>query len=101
MQVSAQQLAQISDLCRRFHIQRLSLFGSRARGDARADSDVDVMLELEPDSPPTLFDLVHFQEALSGTFGGLPVDIAFPSILRNPYRRASIEPSLRILYQTR
>jgi predicted nucleotidyltransferase len=32
-------------LCRRHHIRRLALFGSRQRGNAREDSDVDLLVE--------------------------------------------------------
>jgi len=35
-------------LGRRYPIQRLALFGSWARGDAREDSDVDVLVEVDP-----------------------------------------------------
>lgn len=35
-------------LSRRYPIQRLALFGSWARGEAREDSDVDVLLEVDP-----------------------------------------------------
>ncbi len=34
------------------HPARVTLFGSRARGDMRADSDVDLMIEMETDLPP-------------------------------------------------
>ena len=39
------------------------------------------------------------QEELSDTFGGRKIDLAFPSVLDNPYRRRAIEPQLRALYQ--
>jgi len=35
-------------LSQRYPIQRLALFGSWARGDARDDSDVDVLVEVDP-----------------------------------------------------
>jgi len=35
-------------LTRRFPIRRLALFGSWARGEAREDSDVDVMVDVDP-----------------------------------------------------
>ena len=35
-------------LSQRYPIQRLALFGSWARGDAREDSDVDVLVEVDP-----------------------------------------------------
>ena len=36
------------ELMRRFGLKRLALFGSFAREDQREDSDVDVMVEVEP-----------------------------------------------------
>ena len=35
-------------LSRRYPIRRLALFGSWARGEAREDSDVDVLVEVDP-----------------------------------------------------
>lgn len=35
-------------LCRRYPIQRLALFGSWARGEAREDSDVDILVDVDP-----------------------------------------------------
>jgi hypothetical protein len=39
------------------------------------------------------------QDELSRTFDGRKIDLAFPSVLANPYRRRAIEPQLRSLYQ--
>ncbi len=41
---------QIADFCRRNHIRRLALFGSVLRDDFHPDSDVDVLVEFEPDA---------------------------------------------------
>ncbi|HWF44085.1 MAG TPA: nucleotidyltransferase domain-containing protein [Candidatus Kapabacteria bacterium] len=35
-----------------FHPQRVILFGSRARGDYRADSDIDLFVEMESNEKP-------------------------------------------------
>jgi predicted nucleotidyltransferase len=38
-------------------VTALSIFGSRARGDARPDSDLDVLIEVDPDLRSSLLDL--------------------------------------------
>jgi predicted nucleotidyltransferase len=38
----------IAEFCRKFHIRKLSLFGSVLRDDFRPDSDVDVLVTFEP-----------------------------------------------------
>ncbi len=40
----------LADLCRRFGVARLEVFGSMSRGDNRDGSDVDLLYELEPDA---------------------------------------------------
>jgi uncharacterized protein len=37
----------LSELCKRHHVRELSVFGSLARGDARPDSDIDVLIEFD------------------------------------------------------
>ena len=32
----------------RYHVDNLALFGSRARGDAREDSDIDILVDFSP-----------------------------------------------------
>lgn len=53
---------EINELVHRHHGRSASLFGSAARGDDDADSDVDFLVEFEPGS--SLFDLMDLQEAL-------------------------------------
>ncbi len=40
----------IAEFCERNHIRKLSLFGSVLREDYRPDSDIDVLVEFEPDA---------------------------------------------------
>lgn len=88
-------------ICRRYGVQKMSLFGSAARGELRADSDVDLLVEFRPKSKTSHWEFVDMQEALSPLFGNRQVQIASPEILRNPYRRKTIEPTLKVLYDAR
>ncbi len=54
---------------RRAGIRRLSLFGSVARGDAEADSDVDLAAELDPNAGIGLFALAALERRLSELLG--------------------------------
>ena len=40
----------VAEVCRKYKIREMAVFGSAARGDARPDSDIDVMVELRPDA---------------------------------------------------
>ena len=61
-------IAAHEDELRRRHVETLSVFGSVARGDARLDSDVDLMVEFDG-SPISLFDLGGLQVFLSDILG--------------------------------
>jgi predicted nucleotidyltransferase len=88
----------LQELARRYHIRRLVLFGSAARGELRPDSDIDLLVEFESDAAPSLGGMVEIQDALAMLFGGRNVDVATPSILNNPYRRRAIEKDMQELY---
>ena len=91
--------AVIAELCRRFHVRRLDMFGSAARGiDFDPErSDVDLLVEYEPGRAPGLTEYFDFRDALQGTFGRR-VDLVMNSAVRNPYVRSSIERHRRLLY---
>lgn len=88
---------QLAALCHRWKIRELRVFGSVARGEARPDSDIDLMAEYEPDAAWDLFDIVQMREELGGLFGR-PVDLVRDRNVTNPYRRASIQRDLRLIY---
>ena len=89
---------ELARLCRRHHVRRLSLFGSAVRADFRPDSDVDVLVEFEPEQIPALGEMADMRAELSTLFGGRKVDLATSAILRNPFRRKAIEQDLETLY---
>ena len=52
MHIAPSQQSRIADICQRYHVRRLQLFGSAAVGQERPDSDVDLLVEVpEPLTP--------------------------------------------------
>ena len=92
---------EIAALCRKYGVKRLSLFGSAARGEMKPESDVDLMLEFDPASKTSLWDYPAMQEDFSALFDHRKVEFASPEILRNPFRRKTILPDLKTLYEAR
>jgi predicted nucleotidyltransferase len=87
----------LEELCRRYGVKRLGIFGSAARGEAGPSSDADLLVEFEKDAPTSLFDMARLQEELSRLFGR-KVDLATSAILENSYRRRAILKDLREIY---
>ncbi len=73
-------------LCRQHHIHRLSLFGSRPKGTARPDSDVDLLVEFEPEAAVTLLNMARIEGQLSALLGGQAVDLRTPADLSRHFR---------------
>jgi len=74
----------IAEFCKRHHIRKLSLFGSVLRDDFRPDSDIDVLVEFEPDHIPGLA-FFAMQDELSQILGR-PVDLNTPNFLSSYFR---------------
>ena len=55
-------------------VAHAALFGSVARNEQRPDSDIDIMIELDPDARVTMFDYVDIKDYIAGLFQG-PVDV--------------------------
>ncbi len=51
----------IAAFCERHHIRKLALFGSVLRDDFRPDSDIDVLVEFEPEATITFLDLTRYE----------------------------------------
>ena len=50
-------------------VTRLAIFGSRARGDHRADSDIDVLIEVEPDASFSILNLIGVEHIIQDATG--------------------------------
>jgi predicted nucleotidyltransferase len=75
---------QIAEFCRRNHIKRLALFGSVLREDFTPQSDIDVLVEFEPDARIGLR-FFRLEQELSEMFGR-KVDLNTPGFLSNYFR---------------
>ena len=86
----------VSAFCRRYHIQRLALFGSVLRDDFTPDSDVDVLVEFQAGHVPGL-DFVSMEREFSRLLQGQRVDMVTPKFL-NPRIRDQVLTSAEPLY---
>jgi predicted nucleotidyltransferase/predicted nucleic acid-binding protein len=89
----------LAELCRKYGVKKLSLFGSVARNETTPDSDIDLMVEFEAGSRTSLWDMPRMQREFSALFDGHPVELVPPEVLNNPFRRKRIEPELQVLYE--
>src|SRR5581483_9460392 len=90
----------VAELCRRFGVQKLELFGSAATGGFDSmRSDLDFIVEFPPDYDfgPWMSRWQKFRAELSTLFKR-PVDLVMPSALRNPWFRREAEKARITVY---
>jgi predicted nucleotidyltransferase len=78
--------AQFREFCVKHHITRLAFFGSVLREDFGPSSDVDILVEFEPDHVPGLLRLAAMQREMSELLGGRHVDMRTPRDLSRYFR---------------
>ena len=91
---------ELEALCRRFHVRRLDLFGSAARGDFDPQrSDIDFLVEFDRRHPDALSlkTYLGLKESLEALLGR-KVDLVEPGAMRNPYLCQSVEQSREMVY---
>jgi uncharacterized protein len=74
---------------RRRGVRHTALFGSVARGESKRTSDIDILVELDPEAPVGLFEYVGITQYLADLFP-VRIDIANRSRLK-PLVRPSVE----------
>ena len=75
----------------RHRIRRLALFGSVLRPDFGPESDVDVLVEFEPEAAIGFFGLARLERELSALLGGRRVDLRTPQDLSRYFRNSVVD----------
>ena len=99
MQPLTLQRPALAALCRQHHVQRLAAFGSVLTPAFGPESDVDFVATFEP---MPVEDYADNYLALKFALEQLlqrPVDLLEAQALRNPYFRAQVEATQRIIYE--
>jgi hypothetical protein len=100
--VVSSRLDALAELCRRFHVRRLDVFGSAARGEDfdPTRSDADFLVEFEPGTKSDITALLDMEEALQQVIGR-PVDLVERQAVeesRNYLRRRQILQEAQPVY---
>lgn len=86
-----QQRRGIFETARKRGVSKVRVFGSVARGEATANSDLDLLVDLQPGR--TLLDLAGFRREVAELLD-LPVDVATPDIFKDRLRNEILEEAL-------
>ncbi|WP_069790727.1 nucleotidyltransferase family protein [Cyanobacterium sp. IPPAS B-1200] len=83
----------IDDFCQKYHIQKLSLFGSILTADFNKESDIDVLVEFDPKYIPGLISLAKMELELSSILKR-PVDLRTAEDLSKYFRQEVLDLAL-------
>ncbi len=86
----------IAEFCQKHQMRKLSLFGSILRDDFRPESDVDVLVEFEPDTHVG-WEFVSLQEELSQILGR-KVDLNTSGFLSRHFRQKVLDTA-QVIYE--
>ena len=88
----------VEEICRKYHVCKLSIFGSTLHGTPRPESDLDVLVEFVPGRVPGFFTFVDLKDELSVIFNR-QVDLRTPQDL-SEYFRDNVVKEAQQLYAT-
>ncbi|MBI3090065.1 MAG: nucleotidyltransferase domain-containing protein [Candidatus Tectomicrobia bacterium] len=90
----------IAAFCRKWRVRELSIFGSALREDFGPESDVDVLVDLQPGHGLSLYDWLDMIDELKELFGR-EVNLVAKGGLKNPFRRRGILATAEVIYASR
>jgi len=89
-------MAEIERICRRYGVKELAVFGSAAREELRADSDIDLLVEFLPDAEVSLLQHLAAERELSELLGRR-VDLVSKRALRDALKEDALSQA-RLIY---
>jgi predicted nucleotidyltransferase len=91
--------AALADLCRRYGVERLYLFGSGTSDHLQPGSDLDFLVEMADRQPNAAYArrYLGFAEELEHLFARR-VDLLTEQAVRNPYLRREIQATRELVY---
>ncbi|MEW6141359.1 MAG: nucleotidyltransferase family protein [Thermodesulfobacteriota bacterium] len=84
-----------NDLLVRHHVRSLSVFGSVVRGEAGPGSDVDILVEFQPDAAVGLFEFIRLKNDLSALLG-MEVDLGTPDALHPALKEDILKEAVHV-----
>ena len=89
---------ELTQLCRKYHVRRLDVFGSAATGEFESSSDIDFLVEFDNKVNQRRFDnYFDLHRALEQLFAR-PVGLVEPGGLRNPYFIRQVNQTRKQVY---
>ncbi len=88
----------LAAFCEKHGIRRLAVYGSALRADFGPDSDIDLLVEFEPDRIPGLLGVAGMEITLSELFAGRKVDLRTAEDL-SPYFRQEVLNMAEVQYE--
>jgi len=89
----------LKEICHRWRIKELALFGSILRTDFNIESDIDILVTFFDDASWSLWDIVKLKNELTQLFEK-KVDLVEKSALSNPFLRYEILNNQQVIYES-
>ena len=90
---------QLHDLCQKYHVATMYVFGSVATDSFSSDSDIDFLVKFSEIDPLEHFDnYIDFKESLEHLFSR-DVDLVEMQTLKNPILKRSVDRDKILVYE--
>jgi len=99
MNLEKDKIKQIIDLCKKYRVKELYLFGSVLTNEFKSTSDIDFLIEFYEVDVLEYFDnFMDFKEDLESLLGR-KVDLVENQAIKNPIFKRSIDRSKQLIYE--